>query len=141
MGVILDTSVWVAIERGLVHPREVHALIGDMPIFCAPPIIAELQFGVEKAPSAGARVRRASALDKVKEKPCLRIDHETGAVFGRLAALLDKAGRPSSHKTQDLWIAALAVQHNVAVLTHNRKDFDGIPGVKLLIMTTGKRGK
>ena len=66
--------------------------------------------------------------------PCLVIDAETGVTFGRLAADLDAAGRPSTHRVQDLWLAALAVQHNLKVLTQNAKDFQGIPGLMVLRM-------
>ena len=62
------------------------------------------------------------------------IDAETGVTFGRLAADLDAKGRPSAHKIQDLWLAALAVQHNLSLLTANTKDFDGIPGLRVLTL-------
>jgi predicted nucleic acid-binding protein len=62
------------------------------------------------------------------------IDAETGVTFGRLAADLDATGRPSAFKIQDLWLAALAVQHNLKVLTRNARDFQGIPGLTLLRM-------
>ena len=59
---------------------------------------------------------------------------ETGVVFGRLATALDNAGRPSTHRVQDVWIAAFAVQHNLKVLTRNPKDFLGIPGLDVLVV-------
>jgi predicted nucleic acid-binding protein len=60
------------------------------------------------------------------------MDAETGLIFGALAAELDSAGRPSTHRIQDLWLAAVAVQHNLKVLTQNPKDFRGIPGLTVL---------
>jgi hypothetical protein len=71
----------------------------------------------------------------------LVIDAETGVTFGRLAADLDAAGGPSTHRVQDLWLAALAVQHNLKVLTQNPKDFRRIPGVAVLSISRGQAGE
>ncbi len=134
MGVIIDSSIWVDVERGRVAPADVAALTGDEPVYVAPPIIAELEYGVHLAQTPGQRHRRASALSKIRRKPCLIVDGDTGATFGRLAADLDSSGRPHAYRVQDVWIAALAVQHNLKVLTQNRKDFEGIPGLEVLEM-------
>jgi predicted nucleic acid-binding protein len=32
-----------------------------------------------------------------------------------------------------IWIAALAIQHNMRLLTRNPKDFAGIPGLRLAV--------
>jgi len=132
MGVIVDTSIWVEVERGRLAPADVAAFTGDEPVYLAPPIVAELEYGVQRAKTAAQRTRRASVLARIVKKPCLIIDRETGATFGRLAAELDASGRPYAHRVQDLWIAALAVQHNLKVLTRNKRDFDGIPGLDVI---------
>jgi predicted nucleic acid-binding protein len=134
MGVILDTCIWVDVERGRLAPRDVAKLTGDEPVYLAPPVVAELEYGVHRAKTEDQRTRRASALARIRRKPCLVIDKNTGEVFGRLAAALDSRGTPSTHRTQDVWIAALAVQHNLAVLTRNGKDFEGIPGLKVKVL-------
>jgi predicted nucleic acid-binding protein len=132
MGVIVDTSVWIDVERGRLSPGDVAALTGEEPVYLAPPVLAEIQYGVERAQTPDQRQKRASALARLRRKPCLIMDAETGAVFGRLAAALDDAGRPTTHRIQDVWIAALAVQHNLKVLTRNPKDFLGIPGLEVM---------
>jgi predicted nucleic acid-binding protein len=60
------------------------------------------------------------------------MDHQTGATFGRLAAQLDAGGKPHQFRIQDVWLAALAIQHNLKILTQNEKDFAGIPGLTVL---------
>lgn len=134
MGVIVDSSIWVDVERGRLAPGDVAAVTAEEPVYVAPPIIAELEYGVERATTPAQRNRRASAVARIARKPCLTIDGETGKTFGRLAADLDSSGRPHSHRVQDLWIAALAIQHNLKVLTQNRKDFEGIPGLTVIVM-------
>jgi len=134
MGVILDTSIWVDVERGRLAPRDVALLTGDEPVYLAPPIVAELEYGVHRAKTDDQRARRASAMTRIRRKPCLAIDKNTAEIFGRLSAALDDRGMPSTHRTHDVWIAALAVQHNLKVLTRNGKDFEGIPGLDVLVI-------
>jgi len=134
MGVILDTSIWVDVERGRLAPRDVQALTGDEPVYVVPPVIAELEYGVQRAKTDDQRSRRASAVARIKKKPCIGIDKDTGETFGRLAAMLDSRGTPSTHRTQDIWIAAIALQHNLKLLTRNGKDFKGIPGVDVEVI-------
>lgn len=134
MGVILDTSIWVDVERGRLAPRDVAAVTGDEPVYCAPPIIAELEYGVHRAAHDAQKNRRAICLARIRRKPSLIIDNDTAEVFGRITASLDASGKPSTHRTHDVWIAALAIQHNLSVLTRNRRDFADIPGLKVFSM-------
>lgn len=137
MGVIIDTSVWIDVERGRLAPGDVAAITGDEPVYLAPPVLAELEYGVRRAATPAQRQKRASALARIRRKPCLIVDGETGLTFGRLAADLDSAGTPHSYRIQDIWLAALAVQHGLKVLTGNPRDFEGIPGVEILAIPSG----
>ncbi len=134
MGVILDTSIWVDVERGRLAPRDVQTITGDEPVYLAPPVLAELEYGVHRAASDAQKARRASAVARIRKKPCLVIDKDTGELFGQLAAALDRSGKPSTHRTHDIWIAALAIQHHLRVLTRNEKDFADIPGLDVLVI-------
>ena len=138
MGVIIDSSIWVDVERGRLAPADVAAITGDEPVYVAPPILAELEYGVHRAETPAQRNRRASALARIRRKPCLIVDGDTGTTFGRLAADLDSSGKPHTHQVQDVWIAALAIQHNLKVLTQNKRDFAGIPGLQVLEMPKPK---
>jgi predicted nucleic acid-binding protein len=139
MGVIIDTSVWIDVERGRLAPADVAALTGMEPVYLAPPVLAELEYGVHRARTPDQRHKRAAAVARIRKKPCLVIDAETGITFGRLAADLDTAGRPSTHRIQDLWLAALSVQHNLKVLAQNPKDFESIPGLTVLAIASDGR--
>ncbi len=132
MGVIIDTSVWVDVERGRLAPADVAAITGGEPVYVAPPVLAELEYGIHRARTRGQRHKRAAAVARIRRKPCLVIDAETGVTFGRLAADLDSKGRPFTHHVQDVWLAALALQHNLKILAGNPKDFEGIPGLMVL---------
>ena len=132
MGVILDTCIWVDVERGRMAPGDVAAVTGAEAVFLTPVTIAELKYGVRRARTPAERTRRAAALARIVRKPCLLIDGTTGELFGEIAASLDRAGHVARHRVQDLWIAALAIQHNFRLLTRNERDFADIPGLSLL---------
>ena len=51
-------------------------------------------------------------------------------VWARIVHARKKAGRPIS--PHDAWIAATAVQHAIPLVTHNRKDFQGIDGLTVI---------
>jgi predicted nucleic acid-binding protein len=133
MGVIVDTSIWVNVERGRMTPREIAAAIDNDEVYLAPPVIAELEYGAGRARTAEERIRRESALARIKRKPCLIVDRDTGVLFGSIAAALDDVGRPSTHRVQDLWIAALAIQNGFRVLTENEHDFADVPGLVVVL--------
>ena len=48
---------------------------------------------------------------------CLYADHETTLIYARLFAQLRRAGTPIP--TNDLWIASLAIQHQLTVATRD----------------------
>jgi tRNA(fMet)-specific endonuclease VapC len=39
-------------------------------------------------------------------------------------------GRPIGHG--DAWVAAVALRHGMPLVTHNRKHFEGIPGLAVV---------
>ena len=137
MGFLIDTGIWVTVERGSLSPADVHAVTQTEPIYISPVTIAELQFGAESASNPSIRQKRLMAIRRLRRKPLLRIDGETGEVFGSLAAQLSSK-RGSDFRIQDLWLAAQAIQHGHKFLTFNQKDFEDIPGLDMILMPSIK---
>ena len=133
MGFLIDTCVWIDVERGLLAPADVEALTQGEPVFISPVTLAELRFGAEIAPDAGTRQRRLASLRRLERKPLLPIDAATGGIFGSLAAQIRAAGRQHRYRVQDLWLATQALQHACGFLTRNRHDFEDIPGLSLVV--------
>jgi len=115
-------------------PSDVAAITGDAPVFVSPVTIAEMKFGAEVCGNADIRQRRLAGVAKLMGKAILPIDEVTGEIFGDLAAQLSKTGRDHTFRIQDLWLASQAVQQGLILLTHNGKDFQDIPGIKLRIV-------
>lgn len=141
MGYLIDTCIWIEVERGSIAPADVAEVSGEAPVFLSPVTIAELKFGAEAAASPELRHKRLAALQRLRTKPVLRIDEGTGEIFGGLAAQLRIAGKGHRYRVQDLWLASQAVQHGYKLLTLNQKDFEDIPGLELVVMPKAKRAE
>ncbi len=130
MGFLIDTSLWIAIERGRLSAADIHAITRQEPIYLSPVNLAEVRFGIELMKDAKQKQRAMTALRRMRRKPLLRITGETAEVFGMIAAKLTQAGRGADFRIQDLWLAAQAIQRDFTVLTSNTKDSKDVPGLK-----------
>lgn len=134
MGVLIDTCIWVDVERGALAPADIASVTGSAPVYLSPVTIAELKFGVDACPDPGVKQRRTAALRRLMRKPLLPIDGATGEIFGALAAQLRGMGKGHRYRVQDLWLASQAIQHGHRLLTRNARDFEDLPGLDLLLI-------
>ena len=86
MGFLIDTCVWIDVERGLLARADVATLTSNEPVYLSPITIAELRFGAEVAQEPRIRQRRLAALHRIRRKPLVVVDAVTGDIFGSLAA-------------------------------------------------------
>ena len=134
MGWLIDTSIWIAVERGRIGAADLYAITLQEPVYLSPINVAELQFGIDMLRSGALKQRAAAALRRMRRKPQLRITVETAEVFGSLAAALKRSGRDTAYRINDLWLAAQAIQRNFTLLTSNPKDFEDIPRLKVVAL-------
>ncbi len=134
MGWLIDTGIWIAVERGRLGAADLHAVTRQDPVYLSPINVAELQFGVDMLRSGALKHRAAAALRRIRRKPQLRITVETAEVFGSIAAALKRSGRNTAHRINDIWLAAQAIQRDFTLLTANPKDFKDIPRLKMVAL-------
>lgn len=134
MGWLIDTSLWIAVERGTLAAADIHAITRQDPVYLSPVNVAEIQFGLELLPPGRQKRRAAVMLRRLRRKPQLRITVETAETFGGLAAKLRKAGRDPHVRINDLWLAAQAIQRDFRLLTSNGKDFADVPGLQVVVL-------
>jgi hypothetical protein len=134
VGWLIDTSLWIAVERGALAAADIHAVTRQAPIYLSPVNVAEIRFGLELLRPGPQKQRAAAMLRRLRRKPQLRITLETGETFGALAAALRKAGRDPHVRVHDLWLAAQAIQRDFRLLTSNASDFADIPGLQLVVL-------
>ncbi len=128
----MDTSIWIAVERGTLGAADIQAITRQEPVYLSPVNVGEIRFGLELLRAGILKQKAAAALRRLRRKPQLRITVETAEVFGSLAAKLRKSGRDPNVRVNDLWLAAQAIQRDFTLLTSNGADFKDIPGLKLV---------
>jgi len=134
VGWLIDTSLWISVERGALAAADFHAITRQEPIYLSPVNLAEIRFGLELLKPGPLKQRAMAMLRRLRRKPQLRITVETGETFGMLAAKLRKSGKDPHVRVNDLWLAAQAVQRDFRVLTSNAKDFADIPGLQMVVL-------
>ncbi|MGH9373360.1 MAG: PIN domain-containing protein [Vicinamibacterales bacterium] len=134
MGWLIDTSLWIAVERGALAAADIHAITRQEPIYLSPVNLAEIRFGLELLRTGPLKQRATAMLRRLRRKPQLRVTVETGETFGMLAATLRKTGKDPHVRINDLWLAAQAVQRDFRLLTSNAKDFVDIPGLQMVVL-------
>lgn len=132
MGLIFDSSIWVALASGDLEHEEIIAAAGDARVFASTISLGELRFGVEICEDPAQRALRAAFLRQIETRPVLDLTRHTAAAFGILAAAVKRTGRPPRPRYNDLWIAAQAIEHGYAVLTRNVRDFADLPGLQVI---------
>jgi predicted nucleic acid-binding protein len=134
LGCLIDTNLWIAIERGKISAADIHSITGPSPLFVSPVNLAEIRFGIELMNDATQKQRATKMLRRMRRKPMLRITGETAEVFGSIAASLTRTGRGHEFRIQDIWLASQAVERKFTLLTANAKDFQDVPNLKLILV-------
>jgi tRNA(fMet)-specific endonuclease VapC len=123
----IDTNAYRLMMDGDAAAQELArtADVLAMPV----PVIAELRYGFAN----GTRGRRnEAALAKFLDTPRVEIlvcDDQTTRFYAELKLQLKRAGTPIP--INDVWIAALALQHGATLFTRD-SDFDRIPQLPTL---------
>ncbi|NWG18139.1 MAG: type II toxin-antitoxin system VapC family toxin [Chloroflexi bacterium] len=119
---LLDTNAIVAILEGdssiqmlLVAPNETY-----VPVVA----VAELYFGAEKSGRIEANIKRVDEF--ISRRTILKCDTQTARWYGRIEHQVRRKGK--SIPQNDVWIAAIAMQHGLTVLTCD-KHFDDVDGL------------
>lgn len=128
MAVLIDTSVLVDAERGgdalgRVPPDE-ERLISVI-------TVSEILHGANRAtPESVALRRRAAVEEALAAMEPIPITAPVARIHSTIWAQLEAAGEIIA--AHDLWIAATALTHGLALATHNARDFKRVPGLEVL---------
>lgn len=90
--------------------------------------VGEMYFGAENR-NWGA-IKRRVLETTLRNFVVIPYDHEIARCYGRLVAERKRDGRQIA--PNDAWIAACAARHEVPLVTHNAKDFEGITALELV---------
>jgi tRNA(fMet)-specific endonuclease VapC len=123
--VILDTNALSAMADGDPDLEPVLSRARELSIPVI--VLGEYRYGIAQSRSS-ARYEKWLA-DLVASCRVLPIDEDTAAAYAAVRADLKRAGRPIP--ANDAWIAALARQHAMPVISRD-EHFDFVPKVKRL---------
>jgi tRNA(fMet)-specific endonuclease VapC len=130
MGVILDTSVLIAIERNSLDIEKLVKGRENEPFGISPITAAELLHGVHRADSEKRRLKREAYVEKIIETfPIYPFDLGAARIYARIWAKLAKKG--ISIGAHDLMIASTAISLGFSVVTSDIRDYGKIKGLKV----------
>jgi tRNA(fMet)-specific endonuclease VapC len=123
---LLDTNICsMFIKR---PGRLAHRFLQHNGGLCVPTIVlAELYAWAER--STASRLHGAIRDDLLEIVEVLDFDRNCAKVFGRLRA--DSLNRGTNVPAVDLMIGAVAITHDLTLVTNNTKHFQFIPGLRL----------
>ena len=133
MGIILDTSILIAYERGNLDIDKLVKDNADEPFGLSAITVSELLHGVHRADSESRKLKREAFVQKVIDTfPIYPFDISAARIYADVWASLLKKGVPIG--AHDLLIAATAISLGFSVATHNVRDFNKIKGLTLKVV-------
>jgi tRNA(fMet)-specific endonuclease VapC len=131
MGVILDTTVLVAAERGRFDMPGFLQSLGEVGVSIAAVTAGELLFGFEQATDPGVRARRGAYVEGILEA-IPTAPFELAEARRHAALWADLARRGELIGPYDMLVAATALANDSALATLNRGEFERVPGLSLV---------
>jgi tRNA(fMet)-specific endonuclease VapC len=129
VAILIDTDLLVDVERGAGAP-EVERLLGEEDRAISVITVSELLHGVHRARGARRARRRAFVEHLLAGMQAIPVTEPVARVHADVWAQLAEQGHVIG--AHDLWIAATALSHGLAVATRNAGDFERVPGLRVL---------
>lgn len=130
MALLIDSSVFIAVERSGQVLESLLERLGDEPVAMSAMTASELLHGVHRADGAVRRGRRERFVERLLLTiPVLPFTLEVARTHSRLWADLQKRGEVIG--AHDLVIAATALTHDMTMLTGDQRHFSRIETLKV----------
>jgi len=122
---LVDTTIIIHIfKKRIAFAQQLQSL---EEVFINSTVIGELYFGAYASASIQKKISEIEAFQK--KCTILNVTPETGIIFGQIKARLKAKGRPIPEN--DIWIAALAMEHNLPLYTTDNH-FRGVDNLTFL---------
>lgn len=115
MRIALDTNAYVAFCRGEEHAVALirRASLVVMPLI----VVGELRAGFLSGSKSSQNERRLQEFLAADRVSIIEPDLDTTLQYARIFKILRESGKPIP--TNDLWIASLAIQHGLILVTYD----------------------
>jgi tRNA(fMet)-specific endonuclease VapC len=128
---LIDSSVFIAGERGQIELADLLASVGGEPLALSAVTASELLYGLHRARTIAQRERRNDYVETILAQiTVLAFDLTVARVHSAVSSELDRTGRQVG--AHDLMIAATAMAYNYRVATRDLRSFPKIPGLETL---------
>lgn len=132
MGLLIDSSVLIAVERGRLDLAGLLPAAGLEDVALSAVTASELLHGVHRAADSRRRLRRERFVEALlADFLVLPFDLAAARVHASLAADLARAGTDVG--TRDLQIAATAIAAGYRIATADARSFPRIPGSEVVL--------
>lgn len=130
MAFVIDTSVFITLERRHQSVHILLDLIGDEYVALASITASELLIGMHLAASPQSTLAHEESMNRLLDTfPVLPFDLQVARTHARLWAQLRSVGQMIG--AHDLIIAATALAHGYDLLTGNVRDFGRVPDLTI----------
>ncbi len=130
MGLLIDTNILIACEKGTLDLNQILSEQGDDTVFLSVISASELLHGVHRAVNDQVRTRRMAFVERVLSgMEILDIDISIARIHAKLWS--DLAGSGQMIGAHDLWLAASALANDCSVVTRNVREFERVPGLRV----------
>jgi tRNA(fMet)-specific endonuclease VapC len=128
MRFLLDTNTCIIYLRGknLTLKQELESVSQEIAVCSI--VKAELFYGAMKSAKPEQNLRLQNAF--LGQFISFPFDDSAATVFGRIRSQLESRGVPIG--AYDLQIAAIALAHNLTLVTHNTREFSRVEGLALV---------
>ncbi|MDQ7025626.1 MAG: type II toxin-antitoxin system VapC family toxin [Anaerolineae bacterium] len=128
MRYLLDTNICIRIINGRSHTARTKLLnVSTKDVVVCSIVRAELFYGAAKSQTQQATRRKQDLF--LKPFATLPFDDLAADIYGGIRAQLEKKGTPIG--PLDMQIAAIAMAHELILVTHNTREFNRVTGLNL----------
>ncbi len=126
--IVLDTNVASYLFNNDTRAALYRPHLDDVVINVSFMTIAEMHFGAEYASWGNFRHRRLERF--LHDFPVIESTPEICHIWARITAACARQGRRIL--IADAWSAACALRYDFPLVTHNRKDFEAVPDLRII---------
>ncbi len=132
MGVVVDTSAIVDLERSRGSLADLVGALGAEPAVLPAIVLAELQVGVRLADTPARAARRAAQLASLTSRiPIVDFDREVADEWATIFADLRRGGRPIPANDIAVSATARVLDYDVVVGHRDEAHFRLVPGLRV----------
>jgi len=130
MAALIDASVLIAAERGLLSLDDISSRYAQEDVALSAVTASELLHGLYRAKTAAQRHRRQAFVEGLlAQLPVVPFDLTVARVHASLWADLSERGIVIGER--DLMIGATAIARDYSIATRDERSFPKIPGLKV----------